>query len=244
MTLTNDTISGNKPSGSGGGIDNNGGTLALGNTIVAANTAVGTTSDINGGITTDSGNNLLGTAVNNATHDPAPGKGDVFSDKPGLAGLGNYGGPTQTLDPLAGSPPIGAGNAAAANLPTADQRGLPRLAHGSLDIGAFQTQPQAIVFNSLSETTDAGQPTGPITIELQDLDGNPVSAGVSYSGNGTTADASGTSNLTLVGGAGFAAGQTGQALSLSGASQYAITPNLASQFANGDASVTVSLWFR
>ena len=49
--------------------------------------------------------------------------------------------------------------------------------------------------------------------------------------------------MTLVGGAGFAAGQTGQALSLNGANQYAITPNLASLFANSDASVTVSLWF-
>ena len=115
----------------------------------------------------------------------------------------------------------------------ATERGLPRTVNGSLDIGAFQTQPPAIVFSSQGETTDAGQPTGPITVELQDLDGNPAQVGnVSYSGNGTTADASGTSNLTLVGGAGFAAGQTGQAISLNGTSQYAITPNLAGLFAN------------
>ena len=118
------------------------------------------------------------------------------------------------------------------------------MVNGSLDIGAFQTQPPALAFTTLGQTADAGQSTGPITIELQDLDGNPAPAGsVSYSGNGTTADTTGGSNLTLVGGAGFAAGQTGQALSLSGANQYAITPNLASLFANNDASVTVSLWF-
>ncbi|MGA2706193.1 MAG: choice-of-anchor Q domain-containing protein [Isosphaeraceae bacterium] len=244
VALTNATISGNTANGSGGGIDNSGGTLALGNTIVAGNTSYyGSGTDIGGSITTDNGYNLLGTAVNNATNDPTPGPGDVFNNQPGLGALGNYGGLTQTLALLAGSPAIGAGNASATN-PATDQRGLPRVVNGSLDIGAFQTQPPAIVFNSLGETTDAGQPTGPITIELQDPDGNPASAGsVGYSGNGTTADATGGNNLTLVGGAGFAAGQNGQALSLSGASQYAITPNLAGLFANSGASVTVSLWF-
>ena len=199
--------------------------------------------DINGSITTDNGYNLLGTAVNNATNDPTPGPGDVFNDKPGLAALGNYGGPTQTLALLAGSPAIGAGNASATN-PATDQRGLPRVVNGSLDIGAFQTQPPTLAFTTLGQTADAGQPTGSITVELEDLDGNPAPAGsVGYSGNGTTADTTGGNNLTLVGGAGFAAGQTGQALSLNGANQYAITPNLASLFANSDASVTVSLWF-
>jgi uncharacterized membrane protein len=101
-----------------------------------------------------------------------------------------------------------------------------------------------LAFTTLGQTADAGQPTGSITVELEDLDGNPAPAGsVGYSGNGTTADTTGGANLTLVGGAGFAAGQTGQALSLNGANQYAITPNLASLFANSNASVTVSLWF-
>ena len=97
-------------------------------------------------ITTDYGYNLLGTAVNNATNDPTPGPGDVFNDKPGLAALGNYGGPTQTLALLAGSPAIGAGNASATN-PATDQRGLPRVVNGSLDIGAFQTQPANLGFH-------------------------------------------------------------------------------------------------
>ena len=44
-------------------------------------------------------------------------------------------------------------------------------------------------------------------------------------------------------GAGYAAGQTGQALSLNGVNQYAITPNLASLFASSNANVTISLWF-
>ena len=101
-----------------------------------------------------------------------------------------------------------------------------------------------MAFSTLSKTTLAGQPTGSISIELQDLDGNPASPGsVAYSANGTTADTTGASNLTLVSGAGFAAGQTGQALSLNGVNQYAITPNLVDLFPNGDTNVTISVWF-
>jgi uncharacterized membrane protein len=238
LTLFSATVSGNFPEG----INNNGGTLALENTIVAGNGY--SPRDIAGSITTDDGNNLLGTAVNNSTTDPHPGPADVFTDSPGLATLGNYGGPTETMALQSGSLAIGAGNAGAANLPGTDERGLPRTVNGSLDIGAFQTQPPAVVFTSLGQTADAGQPMGPITVQLQDLDGNPAPVGnVSYSANGTTADASGTSNLTLVNGAGFAAGQTGQALNLNGVNQYALTPNLKSLFANNDANATVSLSF-
>ncbi|MGO9923686.1 MAG: choice-of-anchor Q domain-containing protein, partial [Isosphaeraceae bacterium] len=246
LSLTNATVSSNSADNSadkGGGIENNGGTLSLQNTIVAGNYD-NSGPDIGGVITTDNGNNLLGTAVNNTTTIPTPGPNDVFSDTPMLGTLADYGGPTQTLALLAGSPAIGAGNASATN-PATDQRGLPRVVNGSLDIGAFQTQPPTLAFTTLGQTADAGQTTGSITVELEDLDGNPAPAGsVGYSGNGTTADTTGGNNLTLVGGAGFAAGQTGQALSLNGANQYAITPNLASLFANSNASVTVSLWFK
>ncbi len=244
LTVSDSTISGNSAADSGGGIDNSG-TLTLQNSIVAGNSSSNSTNpDINGAITTDNGNNLLGTGVNNSTNDPTPGPGDVFSNTPMLTALGNYGGPTQTMSLLAGSPAIGAGNASATSLPTTDQRGLPRTAGGKLDIGAFQTQLPAIALNTLSQTTVAGQPTGAISIELQDPDGNPTSAGsVTYSANGTTADTTGSTNLTLVNGAGYAAGQTGQALSLNGVNQYAITPNLASLFASSNANVTISLWF-
>ena len=175
LSVSNTTLSGNTANSSGGGINNNGGTLTLGNTIVAGNRASRGGPDINGSITTDSGYNLLGTAVKNATNDPTPGPGDVFSDNPGLTALGNYGGPTQTLALLAGSPAIGAGNASATN-PATDQRGLPRLVSGIIDIGTFQTQPPTLAFTTLGQTTDAGQ-TMTITLKLEDLDGNPVAAG-------------------------------------------------------------------
>ncbi|MGA2255400.1 MAG: choice-of-anchor Q domain-containing protein, partial [Thermoguttaceae bacterium] len=178
LTLTNSTFSGNTAYTSGGGIDNSG-TLTVQNSIVSGNATYGTNPDINGTITTDSGNNLLGTAANNSTTDPTPGPGDVFSNAPMLASLGNYGGPTQTLALSTGSPAIAAGNASPtppATLPVTDQRGLPRLTGGKLDIGAFQTQAPSVVFTMLGQTFLAGQPAT-ISIELEDLGGNPAVAG-------------------------------------------------------------------
>ncbi len=113
--------------------------------------------------------------MNNPTTNPNPGPNDVFSNSPMLGLLGNFGGPTETLALPAGSPAIGAGNASA-NLPATDQRGLPRTVGGSLDIGAFQTQPPSIVFTTLGQTAAAGQPET-VGVQLLDLDGNPVSAG-------------------------------------------------------------------
>ena len=91
----------------------------------------------------------------------------------GLAPLGNYGGPTQTMALLPGSPAIGAGIAVSGV--TTDQRGFP-LDSPNPDIGAFQTQP-ALVVNTTSdgdrvagrrpESAPGGQPG-------QRLDGGPV----------------------------------------------------------------------
>ncbi len=55
--------------------------------------------------------------------------------------LGWYGGPTQTMLPLPGSPVIGAGLASATDDPSTDQRGFGRpSANGStVDLGAVQT---------------------------------------------------------------------------------------------------------
>jgi hypothetical protein len=65
---------------------------------------------------------------------------------PGLAPLGSYGGPTQTIALLPGSPAIGAGSVALAvdadgNPLTYDQRGpgFSRTVNGTVDIGAFQS---------------------------------------------------------------------------------------------------------
>ena len=217
LSLRDSTVSANNGYTSGGGIDNSG-TLTLQNSIAAANAGNSTTPDISGVISTDSGNNLLGTLVHNSTNDPTPGAGDVFSDQPKLSTLGSYGGPTQTMALLTGSPAIAAGNAAVtppATLPATDQRGLPRTVGGSLDIGAFQTQAPSVVFTTLGQTFPAGQPAT-FSVQLEDLDGNPATAGsggvtvslASSSTGGVFLDAFGNplsnSSLTIAQGAGSA----------------------------------------
>ncbi len=68
------------------------------------------------------------------------GVDNLTNDNPQLAPLGNYGGPTQTMPPLFGSPAIDTGNDSATNLLTTDQRGRPRLSGMHVDIGAVEAQ--------------------------------------------------------------------------------------------------------
>src|SRR5262249_23994995 len=105
-TLTNCTLSGNS-GGTGGGVWNSS-TVTMGNTIVAGNTA-STGPDVLGGVNSQ-GDNLIGETDGSS--------GWVATDLTGtsalpldplLAPLGNYGGPTQTMALLPGSPAIDAG---------------------------------------------------------------------------------------------------------------------------------------
>ena len=119
-TLNNSTLSANSAGGAGG--INNYGTLALTNTIVAGNTAP-FLPDLN----LDSSGSFTG--ANNLTN-----------GNPLLAPLGNYGGPTQTMPPLAGSPAIDAGTDSVTNFLAIDQRGYPRRSGTHVDIGAVEAQ--------------------------------------------------------------------------------------------------------
>jgi hypothetical protein len=130
LTVNDSTISGNSATG-GGGIYGIGTTVNLANTIVSGNTA---DADIDGSITDNGGNQTGVTGIN-------------------LAALGSYGGPTQTMPALPGSPAICFGtltNWTAASL-TADQRGFALLSTycpaGSVDSGAVQTN-YALVFST------------------------------------------------------------------------------------------------
>ncbi len=172
MTLTNVTISGN-----GSGFSNEPGvdvdTVVIGNSIIAANgtdvidgfgdvesagfNLIGNTDGSTGWASTD----LIGTAVHPLD--------------PKLGPLANNGGPTQTMLPLAGSPAINHGSNALAvdpkgNKLTTDQRGLPRIVGGTVDIGAVEVQPSITVapppahasfppFAPLKYTAVAGQST-------------------------------------------------------------------------------------
>jgi hypothetical protein len=70
---------------------------------------------------------------------------------PNLGPLASNGGPTQTMALTTSSPAFGAGNPGVSGLPAGDQRGLPRLNNGRLDLGAYEDQ--LPVLSSLSLNT-------------------------------------------------------------------------------------------
>jgi autotransporter-associated beta strand protein len=161
VTLVNVTLSGNAADSAGGGISLSSGTLNIDNTIVAANSApAGPELSKGSGTIIPSGGNLIGNNDSVASEFPIGVLvGDSISPlDPLLSPLGNYGGPTQTMHPLVGSPAIDAG------APTAlgtDQRGFARDVDGTtpggagssvLDIGAVEAGVVRLVTNSLSST--------------------------------------------------------------------------------------------
>jgi hypothetical protein len=136
LTLNQCTLSGNTADGydaEGGGIYGN---LAMTNTIVAENRSM-YGADIFCGSLTYGGSNLVQAVDYRRYTGPAP-----LTSAPDLAPLGNYGGPTQTMPPLPGSPAIGAGSVAANTFAT-DQRGYPRTLNGLIDLGAVELQSPA-----------------------------------------------------------------------------------------------------
>jgi|GEM_PF-5105197 len=147
MVLVNDTISNNKAGDTdvndGGGLYQEatalGGTTSFANTLVAGNIG-GDVLNASGAWVTSLGNNLIG-QVDGST-------GWVASDLTGtalspldarLGPLQANGGHTQTMALLEGSPAINAGNNGLA--PDTDARGFPRIAQGSVDIGAYEYDP-------------------------------------------------------------------------------------------------------
>jgi hypothetical protein len=128
LSVSNSTISGNS---SGGGIDNFG-TLTLQSTILAAN------SDGNcvGGVPiTSQGDNVADDATCFTT---SVALNDQASVNPLLGTLGNYGGFTQTIPLLPGSPALDAVTHNACPPPFTDERGVLRPQGAHCDIGAFE----------------------------------------------------------------------------------------------------------
>jgi CSLREA domain-containing protein len=161
LTLTNVTITGNTVArssaqqGTGAGIYGNGSIIMI-NSIVAGNTDTAGPADLGSiNFTASSHHNLIGNAV--ATTGLANGVNGNLVGVPVnqqlLGSLGNYGGPTQTIPILPGSPAIGSG--ATISGVTADQRGVPR--DSQPDIGAFETMPPPIVLeNPQSQVAPGG----------------------------------------------------------------------------------------
>ncbi|MFO0881574.1 MAG: choice-of-anchor Q domain-containing protein [Gemmataceae bacterium] len=133
LTLQSSTIAENSAA-YGGGIRNTG-TATLGNTLIANNHVTWVSPDVYGGVIS-LGHNLIGS-------DEWSGgwvSSDLVNVDPLLAALGTYGGLTQTMALLPGSPAIDAGDPAFVPPPSTDQRGMPRVSAGRIDIGAYEAQ--------------------------------------------------------------------------------------------------------
>jgi CSLREA domain-containing protein len=162
-TVLNSTISGNQSFLAGGGVWNQSGTVNVKNTIIAGNTSTTTASQDVDGAFTSQGNNLIGDTDGSTGFGGSDltGTSGALLD-PQLSPLGNYGGPTQTMALLPGSPAIDAGDNAGA--PATDQRGQPRIVNGTVDLGAFEDQisqaapvsPQFGTEGSVTDTFDLG----------------------------------------------------------------------------------------
>jgi hypothetical protein len=163
-TLTFCTISGNVATVSSGGFFNhdfldNRGSATLTDTIVAGNTAPG-------GAPSDIGGQEASRATGSFDMIGTGGSGGILVGRVngnivlaslaglGLAPLGDYGGPTQTVALLPGSPALGAG--ADMSAITTDQRGEPL--DVSVDIGAFQSQ--GFILTAAPGTSPQSAPTG------------------------------------------------------------------------------------
>ncbi len=164
LTAINVTIAENSAttSNAGGGLDVTGGTVNLYNTIVAENTfsTSTTASDIAGNVSTSSSYNLIGTGGSGGLTDSV--NNNLVGRAADLGPLGFYGGPTQTIPLLTGSPAIDAGGnlITGITVPTSDERdalrggttGLTGLNAGlRVDIGAFEASSSYLV----TTTTDA-----------------------------------------------------------------------------------------
>jgi hypothetical protein len=136
VTLNNSTFNGNSAS-SGGGIFNDSATVTVRGTILNAGasgenlySASGSVSSLGYNLSSDNGGAFL-TAT-----------GDQINTNPLLGPLQDNGGPTFTHAPLQGSLAIDAGDPNFTPPPDYDQRGpgYVRVAHGRIDIGAFEVQ--------------------------------------------------------------------------------------------------------
>jgi len=133
--LTHCTVSRNTATQAGGGIFINSQYLNLAHSIIAGNSAPSATDGpdlhLNDNLGTITGTNFIGNLAGTGLTASAT----LLIGDAQLAPLGSYGGPTQTMPPLLGSPVI---NAAAGSSAGVDQRGAARPAGPAPDLGAVE----------------------------------------------------------------------------------------------------------
>ena len=141
VNLNQCTLSGNSVPdyAEGGGIYNYlNSSVNLTNSVVAGNSGPFGADIVNFRILNYGGANIVESVYNVAYSATQVNGPAAISAAPLLAPLGNYGGPTQTMPPLPGSPALNAGSDSATNTFATDQRGLPRLVGAHVDIGAVE----------------------------------------------------------------------------------------------------------
>src|SRR5581483_4145452 len=139
-TLTHVTVTANRAPGTGGGVNGDGGTVTVGNSIIASNQAV--IHQNCDGVITDQGGNV-------ESGDASCPSGFLRAD-PRLSPLAGNGGPTQTAALQPGSAAI---HHVRTCVLSADQRGVARAVGSACDSGAYQVAPPSVGGVSVSAIT-------------------------------------------------------------------------------------------
>ena len=168
LTAINCTVSGNTAKNLGGGGLFNAGTAKLSNTIIAGNNA-SPGPDVDGAVLSQ-GYNLIGITDGSSGWVSKDLTGIGSSPlNPLLAALGNYGGPTETMALLPGSPAIDAGNSSVAT----DQRGVSRPKGSASDVGAFESSGFTMVTSGSGQAANITEPfANPLVVTV--TANNPV----------------------------------------------------------------------
>jgi hypothetical protein len=183
LTVTNSTLFANSASSGGDGIYNYYGTLTVSNSTLAYN------SNFFGGDDIENGYNSPLTVANSIVEYLLGSYTQTYSlvgVDAGLDGLDDYGGPTETMPLLPGSPAIGAGDPVLAGTP--DQRGVVRT--GGVNIGAFQASASTFLLTAPATST-AGAPFD-LTVRAVDPLGQPA---VGYTGTAHLSSSDGQAAL-------------------------------------------------
>ena len=261
LVVTDSTFTGNTaPNGDGGAINNFQGAATLTNVTLAnngsndsvasyANADVPATTDLTNVVIANSGNGAADlasigggafTGSHNLTDDSSGslitgGTGNITGQPALLGALGNYGGPTQTVPLLPGSPAIDRGSCAAGYH---DQRGIAQVG-AACDIGAFESRGFTLtITGGNTQSTPVGTPfplplavTVAANATIEPVQGGQVTYTVSPVGGAAATLSANTAAI----GAGGSASITATANSVPGG-PYGVTAS-----ATGAQSVAFSL---
>lgn len=183
FTIEHSTIAGNSSADAGGGLFTYTGPVTVDHTILADNTGSKGNEDV---ATAGDGSIDLSFSLVEApgTANITDNGGNVLNQDPQLGPLQDNGGPTQTQKPAGTSPAVNAGDPAFTPPPSTDQRGLPRVAGGRIDIGAVEINAGTIQLTV--STANVGEAAGTVTITATRTGGADGAVSVAYTTvNGT-----------------------------------------------------------